>query len=155
MSNFTIKLTPKGKDNLIGVLPKMDREFKGGVQAALNQAGFNLVKTAKDGMQRETKKGRVYKRRGRRSRRASAAGQYPGIVTDQTINSVFFEIRGGSQMEFGIKDRAEGPKDLPKMLEEGTSKMKPRPTLGNSHKAREKDTLNYLRRMPFDRMTKK
>ena len=152
---FRIKLKPEGQDILTGVLPNMNRKFVGGIQAALNQAGFNLVKTAKDGMQRETKKGRVYKRRGRRSRRASAAGQYPGIVTGQTIQSVFFEIRGGSQMEFGIKDRTDGPKDLPKMLEEGTSKMKPRPTLGLSHKAREKDTLNYLRRMPFDGMTKK
>ena len=152
---FRIKLKPEGQDVLTGVLPKMNRKFVGGIQGALNQAGFNLVKTAKDGMQRETKKGRVYKRRGRRSRRASAAGQYPGIVTGQTIKSVFFEIRGGSQMEFGIRDRTDGPKDLPKMLEEGTSKMKPRPTLALSHAAREKDTLNYLRRMPFDGMTKK
>ena len=152
---FRIKLMPEGRDVLTGVLPQMDRRFQGGIQAALNQGGFNLVKTAKDGMQRETKKGRVYKRRGRRAKRASAAGQYPGIVSGKTIQSVFFEIRGSSQMEFGIRDRKDGPKDLPKWLEEGTSKMKPRPTLALTHAAREKDTLNYLRRMPFDRMTQK
>ena len=152
---YTIKLRPRGKDVFTGVLPTMNRRFKGGIASALKQVGFNLIKTAKDGMQREVKKGRIYKRRGKRAKRASAAGQYPGIVTGQTIKGVDFETRGSSQVEFGIKDRKNGPKDLPTWLEEGTSKMAPRPTLASASEAREKDTLGYLRRMPFDRMTKK
>lgn len=152
---FRIKLLPEGKDILTGVLPKMNRRFKGGIHAALNQAGFNLVKTAKDGIQQQKKQGRLYRRRGRRAKRASAGGQYPGTVTGQTISSIDFDLRGGSQMEFGIRDRQNGPRDLPTWLEEGTNKMEARPTLGLSHDAREKDTFNYLRRMPFDRMSKK
>lgn len=152
---FRIKLKPEGQDVLAGVLPTMDRRFRGGIKAALLQAGFLLVKTAKDGMQREKKTGTVVKRRGRRARRASAPGQYPGIDTGQTVQDVDMDVRGSEQLEFGIKDRKNGPKDLPTFLEEGTSKMAPRPTLALSHNAREKDIYNWLRRMPHQRMTQK
>ncbi len=152
---FSIKLKPEGQDVLTGVLPNMNRRFLGGIRAALLQGGFSLVKTGKDGMQRETKKGNVVKRRGRRSRRASAAGQYPGIDTGQTIRDIDMEVRGSEQLVFGIKDRKQGPKDLPTFLEEGTSKMAARPTLALSNKAREKDLYNWLKRTPHQRMTQK
>lgn len=152
---FRIKLKPEGQDVLTGVLPTMDRRFRGGIRAALLQGGFALVKTGKDGIQRETKKGVVVKRRGRRARRASAAGQYPGIDSGQTIQGIDMEVRGSDQLEFGIKDRKNGPKDLPTFLEEGTSKMAPRPTLALSDDARQKDLYSWLRRMPHQRMTQK
>lgn len=152
---FRIKLLPEGRDVFTGVLPNLNRNFLGGIRAALLQGGFVLVKTGKDGMQRETKKGRPVKRRGRRSRRASAAGQYPGIDTGQTIKGIDMEVRGSDQLVFGIKDRKQGPKDLPTFLEEGTSKMAPRPTLALANEAREKDIYNWLRRMPHQRMTQK
>lgn len=151
---FRIKLNREGRDFFTGVLPSMDRNFRGGIRSALQQAGFNLVKTAKDGIQRQTKQGVVYSRRGRR-KRASSGGQYPGIVEGKTLAGIDFEIKGASQMEFGIRDRiGKGSKDVPKFLEDGTSKMEARPTLGLSHAAREKDTFNYLRRLPLDRMKK-
>lgn len=152
---FRIKLKPEGRDVLTGVLPNIDRKFVGGVRAALLQAGFILVKTAKDGMQREKKSGRVYKRRGKRAKRASAAGQYPGISTGKTIGGVTMEVQGTNQLEFGIQDRTSSPRDLPTFLEEGTSKMAPRPTLALANEAREKDIFGYLRRIPFQRMTQK
>lgn len=153
---FTIQLTPQGKDVLHGVLPHMERKFRGGIRAALFQVGFNLVKTARDGIQRQSKKGRVYKRRGKRARRASAGGQYPGIVTGQTIAAIDYDVRGADQLEFGIRDRNDRkPKNLPTFLEEGTRRMAARPTLGLSNAAREKDIYNWLRRMPLQRMTQK
>ena len=152
---FTIKLLPEGRDVFTGVLPNMNRNFLGGIRAALLQGGFLLVKTAKDGMQRETKTGRVVKRKGKRSRRASAAGQYPGIGTGQTIQGVDMEIRGADQLEFGIMDRQQGSNDVPTFLEEGTSKMAARPTLALSHDARQKDLYNWLRRIPLQRMTQR
>ena len=152
---FRIKLKPEGRDVFTGVLPNLDRRFRGGIRAALLQGGFSLVKTGKDGIQRETKKGNIVRRRGRRSRRASAAGQYPGIDTGQTVRGVDMEVRGSDRLEFGIKDRRNGPKDLPTFLEEGTSRMAPRPTLALSNDAREKDLFNWLRRVPHQRMTQK
>lgn len=152
---FRIKLNPEGRDFFKGVLPSMERNFQGGVRAALQQVGFNLVKTARDGIQHETKTGRVYKRRGRRDHRASAAGQYPANDTGETIKGIDYEIRGSAQVEFGIRERQTGIKDVPKFLEEGTSKMKPRPTLALSFAAREKDVFNYLQRIPHERISKK
>lgn len=152
---FRIKLLPEGQDVFTGVLPTIDRRFKGGIRAALFQVGFNLVKTGKDGMQREVKTGVLVKRRDKRSRRRSSSGQFPGIDTGQTIRAVDMEIKGTNQVIFGIRDRGNGPKDLPTFLENGTSKMAPRPTLALSHAAREKDTYNWLRRIPHERLVKK
>ena len=155
MTTYRIKLKPEGKDVFTGVLPFLDRDFKGGIRAAALQISFNLVKTGKDGIQREKKLGRFYKRKGKRKRRASAGGQYPGIVTGQTLRGIDAKVRGDREIEFGIEERQDGPRDLPKWLEEGTSKMEPRPTLGNANRDRQKDIENYLRHTPLDRMTRK
>ncbi len=140
--DFRIKLDARGKDFFTGVLPNVEVAMKRGINQGLHQAGFNLVKTAKDGIQRGPKTGRVYARRGRR-KRASAPGQYAGIVTGDYLNAMAFEVHGSSEMVFGNSDFKAT------FLELGTSLMEPRPALTLSVDAREKDTLQVLRTAGF------
>ena len=140
--DFRIKLDSKGQDFFTGVLPNVERALQRGINQGLHQAGFNLVKTAKDGIQRGPKTGRVYSRRGRR-KRASAAGEYPGIVTGDYLNAMIFEVHGSSEMEFGDTDFKAT------FLELGTANIEPRPALTLSVDAREKDTLQVLRTAGF------
>ena len=140
--DFRIKLDSKGHDFFTGVLPNVERALRSGINQGLHQAGFNLVKTAKDGIQRGPKTGRIYNRRGRR-KRASAPGQYPGIVTGDVLNAMRFDVHGASEMEFGNTDFKAT------FLELGTAKMAPRPALTLSVDAREKATLQVLRMAGF------
>ena len=121
-------------------------------KAALLQVGQDLVRYAQTGIERETKRGRVYgvkRKNGRKvlvprqaaaqTHTASAAGQFPAILNGDFIRSLRFDRRGASEIEFGSTD----PKAT--WLEEGTKRMKPRPTLKRAVKEREKNTFNYLR----------
>jgi hypothetical protein len=145
--DFRIKLDSKGQDFFTGVLPNVERALQRGINQGLHQAGFNLVKTGRDGIQRGPKTGRDYIRRGRR-KRASAPGQYAGIVTGDYLNAMRFDVHGASEMEFGNTDfKAE-------WLELGTVNMAPRPALTLSVEAREKDTLQVLRQAGFNVLVK-
>lgn len=141
--HFRIKLDARGQDFFTGVLPNVEAALQRGINQGLHQAGFNLVKTAKDGIQRGPKTGRVYTRRGRR-KRASAPGEYPGIVTGDYLNAMIFEVHGSSEMEFGDTDFKAT------FLELGTVNLAPRPALTLSVDAREKDTLEVLRMSGFN-----
>lgn len=141
--DFRIKLDSKGQDFFTGVLPNVERALQRGINQGLHQAGFNLVKTARDGIQRGPKTGRTYTRRGRR-KRASAPGEYAGIVTGDYLNAMIFEVHGSSEMGFGNTDLKAT------FLELGTVNMAPRPALTLSVDAREKDTLEVLRMAGFN-----
>lgn len=156
---FSIKLKPEGQDVLTSVLPTMDSRFLEGIRAALLQGGRALVRGARDGMILERKTGVLYRigpgqrrqlRIFKKQHKASSEGQYPAILTGQTVNGIDYEIRGSSQLVFGIRDRKDrGPIDLPTFLE------KTRPTLALTDKAKSKDLYNWLRRLPHQRMTQK
>ena len=148
--DFKIKLDRRGQDFFTGVLPNVERAMQRGINQGLHQAGFNLFKTAKDGIQRGPKTGRVYTRRGRR-KRASAPGEYPAILSGDYLNAMTFEVYGAFEMEFGNTDfKAE-------WLELGTEKeigsMEPRPALTLAVEAREKDTISVLRAAAFSTLT--
>lgn len=142
---FDIKLTRKGKDFYHGVMPKIPEAIKRGINAASHQVGEKLLKTVRDGIERQQKTGKIYKRKGRKAKRASAPGQYAGIVSGGYLKSWDFDVRGASQLIFGTK-RPTIPEELPTSLEEGTSKIKPRPGLQLAVNARQKDTIVIYRR---------
>ena len=148
--DFRIKLDARGQDFFTGVLPNVEAALQRGINQGLHQAGFNLVKTAKDGIQRGPKTGRFYTRRGQR-KQASAEGEYPGIVTGDYLNAMSFEVFGSFEMEFGNTDfKAE-------WLELGTEKekgsMEPRPALTLAVEVREADTISVLREAAFSTLT--
>lgn len=139
MPDFRIKLNPEGKDFLHGVLPNVDRAMKKGIRIGMYQAGELLVKTLRDGIQREQKTGKFYKVKGR-FKQASAPGQYAGIVTGAYLKSVDFMVGGNDELEYGFKDRKATS------LELGTRNMQPRPALALATEARQSDTFEILER---------
>lgn len=134
---FSIQLLPGANKYFTGVLPKLNKAMERGLSAGLHQAGFLIVKTLKDGIQRQKKLGRVYKRKGK-NKRASAPGQYAGIVTRDYIKSANFEVGNAAELTYGFTDRKAT------WLEEGTKRMKPRPALALATSERESDTFNIL-----------
>lgn len=128
--------------------------FEAHKQAALLQVGQDLVRFAQTGIERQIKKGRVYgvKRKGGRkvlvpyraglpSHTASAPGQFPAILNGDVLRSIRFDKRGAREIEFGSTD----PKAV--WLENGTGRMKARPTLARAVKERQKNAFNYLKWM--------
>lgn len=136
--DFKIQLASSGQDFFTGVLPNLENAMKRGIRAGMYQAGFLIVKTLKDGIERGPKTGKFYKRKGSRRKQASAPGEYAGIVTSDYLKSAGFEVGSGNELVYGFTD----PKAT--WLEEGTKKMKPRPALANATQARESDTFDIL-----------
>lgn len=151
--SFKIITDTKSDRVLKYVLPNIEKAFESGVREGLYQSGQALTQAARNGITKGSKSGRFYTRNGKR-KQASAPGEYPGILEGKTLKSIDYKVRGFSQLEFGIYPRKGIPENLPTFLEQGTSKMEPRPTLGNANKEREKELENYLTRMPYEEITK-
>ena len=139
--DFEIKLErpSDSRDFFHGVLGNYTKAFERGIKQGLHQAGFNLVKTFRDGIQRQKKTGRTYpintrgSRRGRRRHQASAPGEYPAILTGDYLKAIGFDVRGSSELEFGNSD------EKAVVLEMGSKNMAPRSALIQSIDARSKD----------------
>ena len=118
--------------------------FKQAVRGAGLQIGQDVVRSVQVGIESGPKTGKRYrlKKNGRIvDHQASAAGEYPAIITGKFKNSFSYKMRGHTQIEVGSND----PKSV--FLELGTNKMQPREPLKQSVKATEKNAFNYLKRM--------
>jgi len=105
------------------------------VQAAVRKAWFVIGDQLKKELQTEilsgTKSGKIRrKRNSRRRHQASAPGETAANDTGEYRRSVGYEIQGWMRLEFGAGRNGEAP--YSKFLEEGTSKMAPRPGLQNA-----------------------
>ncbi len=139
MAKFTIQLKPQGKSFFTGVLPNLESALKRGIRAGMQEAGFLIVKTLKDGIQRGPKTGQFYIRKGRR-KQASAPGEYAGIVTGDYLRSADFRVGADDSLEYGFNDKKAT------WLELGTKNMKPRPALALATEERQSDTFDILAR---------
>jgi len=122
----------------------IDNATRRGIRQGFFQFGKSLVKTASRQVLKKPKGGRTYLiRRGRVKRRhvASAPGESPANLSGSYRRSLGFKIKGSDSMEFGA-----GNSEVPyaKFLERGTSKMAPRPGLGNAIKSEQKNAQNYF-----------
>lgn len=112
-------------------------------QRAIELAFYHIGKAHMAELSRQMlakdKKGRVYIRRdtaGRRRRhRASAPGQTAANWTGNMRRGRSFEVKAGLEMEFGVKGVRYAA-----YLERGTARVQPRPSVGNTVKAEEKNT---------------
>lgn len=157
--DFTIKFGDHGsKEFFHGVLGGLDNSFKAGIKQGLHQVGVNLVKTFRDGVQRQAKTGKIYfiaakggrdgkvKLRGKNKNRhqASAAGEYPAILTGAFIKGIDFNAIGSTELEFGNSDDKAVWLEKGTENKDGTQKMAPRKPLQNAINERRKDTYNIL-----------
>lgn len=118
-------------------IKNIDRATVRAIRQGMFTAGDVLVKEAKEQIMHKPKSGRVYKiRRGKRrvKHRASAPFESPANLSGTLRKSIYYKIRSWHQLEFGS---GKGDVEYAKYLEEGTSKMKPRPVLLNSLKEKE------------------
>lgn len=131
----------RGNRHVYIQLQSIDENTRRGIRQGFFKLGSSLVRTASKQILKKDKTGRVYLiRRGktRRRHRASAAGQSPANLSGENRRSLGFKIKGAEQMNFG------GNKDYTPHLEEGTRHMEPRPGLGNSVKAEERNSVTYF-----------
>lgn len=82
--------------------------------------GQVLTQDLQQKINRQGKRGRLYRVRGQKRRyRASAANQFPATRTGNLKKSVRYEVKGSSYMEFGVTDNAP----YAEYLQLGTSRM--------------------------------
>lgn len=113
-------------------LGKIARATVEEVRLALRRGGLAIESTAFEKIKNPPKTGRIYPSRGRKGalHQASAPGQPPAADTGElhdSLSTVEKSKPGLIRFETG----ANGPYAIP--LEEGTSKMAPRPYMGPSY----------------------
>ena len=120
-------------------IDNLDERTMRGIRQGFFRLGNQLVRTLQQETLKKDKKGRVYRRRTRsgRSRKhvSSAPGQTPANMSGTYRKNAGYQLRGSSQLEFGIRDGAS----YAKYLESGTSAMLPRPGLANAIKSNERN----------------
>ena len=142
--NFEVKLASSDRSDLLKLT---DAELK--INRSLRQAWFaagdDLKAEADRAVLANDKKGRLYiiKRGGRRRKhRASAPGQSHANLSGALRRSIGWKVRG-RDLEFGYGvTRVKVP--YASFLEDGTSRMQPRPTLANAVKAMTRNIEQHL-----------
>lgn len=119
-------------------LSELDDRTRRGIRQFWFALGKSLLKSFNKEVLRKPRSGRVYKiRRGRTKRRhvASSPGETPANISGTYRKSAGYQIQGTNQMTFGNSSDYSG------FLENGTTKMEPRPGLGNAVKETEGESL--------------
>jgi len=120
-----------------------------GIRQGFFRLGSALKKDLNDQVLEKNKTGKVYIVRTRggqrgsgRARRhqSSAPGQTPANLTGNYRRNIGYQIHGSDQLQFGIRDGAE----YATFLESGTSRMRPRPGLGNTVKKMQGQANEYF-----------
>lgn len=116
----------------VGKAMAIDRDFVRGVRQAWFVSGRLLVNQVRKDIIHKPKSGKLYRiRRGRRlvNHQASAPGETPANRSGVYRRSMGFQIQGWRRMEFGSRS---GSAHYARYLEAGTSRMRPRPGIGNA-----------------------
>ena len=124
-----------------------------GIRQAWFAVGRRHINRLSRDMLARDKTGRVYVRRDRSGRRrrhqASAPGETAANRSGRMRRNRGFQLSGSDQLEFGIRDTPYAA-----FLERGTRRMRPRPSLGNTVRAEEKNTELELERSIKARLTR-
>ena len=107
------------------------------IKRALYDVGKEMYAEARRLIKEGPKTGRKYKIKGKRGHTASAPGQAPANWTGALRRSVGFNVRK-DEVEYGYKIR------YGEYLEEGTSKMAPRPGLRITYKIKMGNIINHF-----------
>lgn len=118
-----------------------------GIRQAYYFIGDTLRRTTQDLINDNDKTGRVYVKRlgGRLVRhQASAPGEPPANFTGRLRNSIGFDVRGGTQLEFGSRPILSVKEDYAKNLELGDGRVAARPYLKPSIIENQKEAYTYF-----------
>lgn len=130
-------------------IENLAQRTKRGIRQGFFQLGSALKVDMNAEVLKKNKTGRVYivrtsrGRRGtgrRRRHRSSAPGQTPANLTGNYRRAIGYQIHGSDSLEFGIRDDV----DYGDFLESGTSRMSPRPGVGNTVKKMQGQADEYF-----------
>lgn len=149
---MSIKLdivSPGGNVRSIKSAESIAAKTRFGVEKALWRSGKDIAAEFNRQVLAKNKTGRLYIRRTRggakRLHRASAPGETPANRTGAYRKAFSFSVDGAHQLRVGVAAVGNGSKGkYPLYLEVGTSRMKPRPGLGNAVSASERDIIRNL-----------
>jgi hypothetical protein len=130
-----------------GTIRNASKRFHAGIRRGLHEIGVENRRHLRKLIRDKNKTGRLYTIRGK-IHQASAPGEAPANLTGALANTAGFKVSGHYQCEFG--DRQE----YGKYLEDGTSKMKPRPHVGRTAEEKERDNYNSLAEHTKEAITK-
>ena len=136
---FNVKEDPKNSTIYLQLSSIKDMS-KRAIRQGFYFIGKDLRQDAMQSILKGPKTGRVYtiyRKNSKRKHQSSAPGQAPANLTGNLRRSIIFEVRGSTQLEFGVSQSSTqgqgGPRNTTaeygKFLELGTSKMEPRPFL--------------------------
>lgn len=147
MTTVTFK-TPRGTDRTFIRLSQGAIITERGIRKAWFRVGQDLKRTANTEVLKKPKGGRTYIIRtasGRRRRHvASAPGETHANRSGRLRKAIEWRVRG-DQLDFGygIIGGSDSP-DYASFVEEGTRRMKPRPTLRNSIESNRRNAEQHL-----------
>ena len=134
----------RGNQEIFRQIDNIEMLTTKGIRRGFYRLGTGLVKELRQVMLKKNKRGRVYTRRirggARRRHVSSAPGQTPASLTGNYRNNIGYQIRGATQLEFGVRNGAK----YAKFLEEGTGKMGARPGLRNTVKATRRNARTFF-----------
>jgi len=136
----SLEISPDNRDVLFQIVNSPDATRRG-IRNALYLSGKALRKFSRDLIKNPPKTGAYYRIPGRkRLHRASAPGQPPANRTGKLRESVGFEVKGSSDMRFGVRTDV----NYGKFLERGTKIMSKSEFLIRSINENQKDIENYF-----------
>lgn len=142
-------VSPAGNKRAINSAENIAAHTRHGIEFALWRSGKDIQAEFSRQVLAKNKTGNLYIRRikggARRRHIASAPGETPANRTGAYRKGFSFSVDGAHQLRVGIEAIGSGPSSkYPLYLEVGTSRMQPRPGLGNSIRASERDILRNL-----------
>lgn len=135
--SIAIRISKKSR-RVIAEIKRHDQYFRSGIRKALHEIGKEVVKEDRRLITVGPKTGRVYLIKGR-FHQASAPGEAPANLTGRLKNSASYVVHSEYKMEVG----ESAP--YAKFLEDGTSKMDPRPHLIKAVENTSRTAENALR----------
>lgn len=154
---FKIRKSPKNKDILLKIKEGVS-DNKNAIRKAFYFVGKDLRKSARNSIIRGPQRtGRLYiihKNNIRKRHRASAPGQPPANLTGNLQKSIIFQVRGYTQLSFGVSNQnsvsiGRNRKRLAeygKILEEGGQRIKKRPFLRPAYEENKSDIIQHIER---------
>jgi len=138
-----LEITPNGK-KILSSIRRTDEKTVKGIRRAFYEIGKRLKSSANESILRGQKTGRTYVVTSgsvRRRHKTSSSGQAWANISGKARRSIGYQVSGADSLRF-----TGGGSNAPyvKYLEEGTSKMSPRPAMRNAISDQTRNIVKYI-----------
>lgn len=141
-----IKIIENNKIN--DIIFSQPERLKVGLAESWHEIGARFNRHTEVLIKNPPKTGRIYK-----SHQASAPGEAPANQTGRLMKSQKYTVHSAFEMEAGATAVSKKGKPYPRFLENGTSRMLPRPFIGRTANEIEFDVIKILEQHTGLRLT--